>query len=50
MLIKTTTSGFHHPVPSEITPQGIYQGRRDAEASVIAASELLPALKAKLNA
>ncbi|MES2281354.1 MAG: protein-methionine-sulfoxide reductase catalytic subunit MsrP [Pseudomonadota bacterium] len=29
MLIRTHTSGFHHPVASEITPQGIYQGRRD---------------------
>ena len=29
MLIKTGSRGFNHPVPSEITPQGIYQGRRD---------------------
>ena len=29
MLIKTHASGFNHPVPSEITPQGIYHGRRD---------------------
>ncbi|UUZ77482.1 protein-methionine-sulfoxide reductase catalytic subunit MsrP [Polaromonas sp. P1(28)-13] len=29
MLIKTNARGFNHPVPSEITPQGIYQGRRD---------------------
>ena len=29
MLIKTDARGFSHPVPSEITPQGIYQGRRD---------------------
>ena len=29
MLIKTNARGFDHPVPSEITPQGIYQGRRD---------------------
>ena len=29
MLIKTSTSGFNHPVPSEITTQGTYQGRRD---------------------
>ncbi len=29
MLIKTHASGFNHPPPSEITPQGIYQGRRD---------------------
>jgi sulfoxide reductase catalytic subunit YedY len=29
MLIKTHTSGFIHPVSSEITPQGIYQQRRD---------------------
>jgi sulfoxide reductase catalytic subunit YedY len=29
MLIKTHASGFNHPVPSEITPRGIYHGRRD---------------------
>jgi sulfoxide reductase catalytic subunit YedY len=29
MLIKTHASGFDHPVPSEITPQDIYHGRRD---------------------
>ena len=29
MLIKTHRSGFIHPVSSEITPQGIYQHRRD---------------------
>jgi len=29
MLIKTTTRGFQHPVPSDITPQGIYQNRRE---------------------
>jgi len=29
MLIKTHRSGFIHPVSSEITPQGIYQQRRD---------------------
>ncbi|MES2912345.1 MAG: molybdopterin-dependent oxidoreductase, partial [Pseudomonadota bacterium] len=29
MLIRTNASGFSHPVSSEITPQGIYQGRRD---------------------
>ena len=29
MLIKTHTSGFIHPVSREITPQGIYQQRRD---------------------
>src|SRR5450830_566398 len=29
MLIKTNASGFDHPVSSEITPQGIYQGRRE---------------------
>lgn len=29
MLIKTPNSGFIHPVSSEITPQGIYQQRRD---------------------
>ena len=28
MLIKTSASGFDHPVPSEITPQGTYQQRR----------------------
>ncbi len=29
MLIKTSASGFDHPVSSEITSQGSYQGRRD---------------------
>ncbi|OGB01054.1 MAG: mononuclear molybdenum enzyme YedY [Burkholderiales bacterium RIFCSPHIGHO2_12_FULL_61_11] len=29
MLIKTSDDGFDHPVSSEITPQGIYQGRRE---------------------
>lgn len=29
MLIKTHASGFDHPLPSEITSQGIYQGRRE---------------------
>lgn len=29
MLIKTDTHGTHTPLPSEITPQGIYQSRRD---------------------
>jgi methionine sulfoxide reductase catalytic subunit len=29
MLIKTHNRGFIHPVSSEITPQGIYQQRRD---------------------
>ena len=29
MLIKTGSRGFSHSVSSEITPQGIYQGRRD---------------------
>lgn len=29
MLIKTHRSGFTHPVSSDITPQGIYQQRRD---------------------
>jgi sulfoxide reductase catalytic subunit YedY len=29
MLIKTNASGFDHPVPSEITPQPIYQKRRE---------------------
>lgn len=29
MLIKTHRDGFNHPVPSEITPQRIYEGRRD---------------------
>jgi methionine sulfoxide reductase catalytic subunit len=29
MLIKTNAAGFSHPVSSDITPQGIYQGRRD---------------------
>ena len=29
MLFKTRDNGFQHPAPSEITPQRIYQGRRD---------------------
>ena len=29
MLIKTDSNGNHTPLPSEITPQGIYQNRRD---------------------
>jgi sulfoxide reductase catalytic subunit YedY len=29
MLIKTHRDGFNHPLPSDITPQGIYAGRRD---------------------
>ena len=29
MLIKTNANGFHHSVPSEITPASTYQGRRD---------------------
>jgi sulfoxide reductase catalytic subunit YedY len=29
MLIKTNRCGSDHPFSSEITPQGIYQGRRD---------------------
>ena len=30
MLIKTNRDGFIHPFSSEITPAGVYQGRRDA--------------------
>ncbi len=29
MLIKTSNDGFIHPVPSDITPQRVYQQRRD---------------------
>ena len=29
MLIKTNANGFDHAVPSEITPQSVYTGRRD---------------------
>ena len=29
MLIKTQNDGFIHPVSSEITPQRVYEGRRD---------------------
>ncbi|MDO8767417.1 MAG: protein-methionine-sulfoxide reductase catalytic subunit MsrP [Burkholderiaceae bacterium] len=29
MLIKTHNNGFIHPVSSEITPQGVYESRRD---------------------
>src|SRR4051812_17048337 len=28
MLIRTGRDGFEHPVPSEITPRGVYQDRR----------------------
>ena len=29
MLIKTPRDGFTHPVPSELTPRAVYEGRRD---------------------
>ena len=29
MLIKSDRDGFHHPIPSEITPPGVYRQRRD---------------------
>lgn len=29
MQIKTSNSGFSHPIPSEITSQSVYAGRRD---------------------
>ena len=29
MLIKTQRDGFTHPVPSDITPRAVYEGRRD---------------------
>ncbi len=29
MLIKTSEDGFSHPLASEITPQGVYTGRRE---------------------
>ncbi len=29
MLIKTGRNGFDHGIPSEITPRGVYEGRRD---------------------
>lgn len=29
MLIKTGNNGFTHPIPSDITPQGVYQQRRE---------------------
>ncbi len=29
MLIKSSSDGFIHPVPSEITPREVYEGRRD---------------------
>lgn len=29
MLIRTNDDGFHHPVPSEITPRAAYRDRRD---------------------
>lgn len=29
MLIRTRDDGYNHPIPSEITPRAIYEGRRD---------------------
>jgi sulfoxide reductase catalytic subunit YedY len=29
MLIKSSGNGFNHPIASDITPRGIYEGRRD---------------------
>jgi sulfoxide reductase catalytic subunit YedY len=29
MLIKTSSDGFIHPIPSDITPREVYEGRRD---------------------
>ncbi|MET0543409.1 MAG: molybdopterin-dependent oxidoreductase, partial [Variovorax sp.] len=29
MLIRSRDNGFHHPIPSEITPRDVYEGRRD---------------------
>ncbi|MEJ8854406.1 protein-methionine-sulfoxide reductase catalytic subunit MsrP [Variovorax robiniae] len=29
MLIKNRQDGFNHPVPSDITPRDVYEGRRD---------------------
>ncbi len=29
MLIKTSHNGFNHPIASDITPQPVYEGRRD---------------------
>ena len=29
MIIRTDRDGFNHPIPSEITPVDVYQGRRD---------------------
>ena len=29
MLIPPRDNGFNHPIPSEITPRAIYEGRRD---------------------
>ena len=29
MIIRTDRDGFNHPIPSEITPVEVYQGRRD---------------------
>ena len=28
MLIRTGRDGFDHPIPSEITPQAVYEDRR----------------------
>jgi sulfoxide reductase catalytic subunit YedY len=45
MLIKSQDDGFSHPVPSEITPRHVYEGRRDF-IRLMAAGAAGPALGA----
>ena len=45
MIIRTEDNGFHHPIPSEITPRDVYLDRRTWMASIALAgtSAALPA-------
>lgn len=36
MLIKSNTNGFNHPVSSEITARGVYEGRREMLKTIAA--------------
>jgi sulfoxide reductase catalytic subunit YedY len=38
MIIRSSSSGFLHPVPSDITPQAAYQSRRDLMRQLAAGS------------
>jgi methionine sulfoxide reductase catalytic subunit len=40
MLIRSTDSGFMHPLSSEITPAGVYQGRRSLLKGIAAGSSM----------